>query len=149
MLKELISTKINEIFAEYQEANNIISGDIHPLDALHLDRIEDELKELIAKVCAYQPKQPKFDNLAPSWYIYTDCDGIAQCVTYGSIDMDKFFYAVSKRIAFDDINCETVQKIYYKGKEVEYAGWQPCMKFEYTDLDGETIWVGYFEEWDH
>lgn len=149
MLKQLIHDKINEIFSEYQEANNIISGDIDPQDAFHLDRIEDELKALIEKVTAYQPKKINYDTFAPSWYIYTDSEGAAHYEVFGQITKDQFFTKVSRRIAFDDFTDETVQKIYYKGKEVEYAGWQPCMKYEYKDLDGNTVWVGYFEIWDH
>ena len=149
MLNELIHNKINEIFAEYQKANNIISGDINPFDAYQLALEEERLAEIIKRACATMPKATNFDRLAPSWYIYTDYEGIAHCETYGSIDMDQFFYKVSKRIAFDDLNMETVQKIYFRGKEVEYAGWQPGMRFEYTTLDGTTVWVGDFPEWDH
>lgn len=54
MLRELIHTKINEIFAEYQKANNITSGDIQPFDAARLEHIEEALEELIARVCEYQ-----------------------------------------------------------------------------------------------
>lgn len=147
MLNELIHNKINEIFAEYQKANNIISGDILPEDALDLDGIEDALQELIVRVCA---KQPKVDNFVPSWYIYTDYKSEVHSATFDSaVSMDSFFTAVSKAIAFDDCDDITVQHIFYKGKEVHYVGWQPGMKFEYTDSEGKSIWVGYFEQWDH
>lgn len=143
MLKELISEKVNEIFAEYQKANGIASGDIYPLDALQLENIERELETLIRKVCAYQPKRP------PSFYIYNDNEGIAHIVTYDKIDMDKFFCEISKRIAFDDCTNEEVVAIYWKGKEVEYAGWQPMMVYEYKRPDGVTVWLGEFPEWNH
>jgi hypothetical protein len=143
MLRELISTKINEVFLEYQEANNIVSGDIDPWDAVRLDEIESSLAELIERICAYQQKA------TPSFYIYRDADGEIHNKTYNHIDTDKFFYEVSKMIAFDDCTDITVLSIVWKGKEVEYVGWQPCMKYEYKDLDGNTVWVGYFEEWDH
>ena len=149
MLKELIYTKIDEIFLEYQNANNIISGDIEPLDGARLEILEGQLEHLIKHICAKQPKKIVFDDFAPSWYIYTDSDGIAHSETFGQITEDQFFTKVSKKICFDDLDDSTVQKIYYKGKEVEYAGWQPCMKYEYKDLNGNTVWVGYFEEWDH
>lgn len=213
MLQQLIHDKINEIFAEYQKANNIISGDIDPFDALQLDLIERGLEQLVEKVCAKQPKVdihnlPKefdfksnintivpiyhavetecdylvtadtdskwfytkgemysrllkgdfvivekevihLDDFTPSWYIYTDCDGEAHSETFGQITEDLFFTKVSKKICFDDLEDITVQKIYYKGKEVVYVGWQLCMKYEYKDLDGNTVWVGYFPEWDH
>ena len=150
MLKQLIQDKINEIFAKYQNANNITSGDIDPFDALQLDLIERGLEQLVERVCSYQPKAINLDDFTPSWYIYTDCDGEAHSETFGGdFGEDYFFTKVSKRICFDDLEDITVHKIYYKGKEVYYAGWQPGMKYEYKDLDGNTVWVGYFEEWDH
>ena len=91
-----------------------------------------------------------YDEFTPSWYIYTDCDGEAHSGIFsGEYGDDYFFTRVSRKIAFDDIEDITVQKIYFKGKEVTYAGWQPGMKYEYQDLDGNTVWVGYFPEWDH
>lgn len=51
MLKHLIHEKINEVFLEYQKANNITSGDIQPFDAARLERIEEALEELIIRVC--------------------------------------------------------------------------------------------------
>lgn len=149
MIKQLIHDKINEVFLEHQKEFNVTSGDIHPQDAFHLDRIEDELKALIEKVVAYQPKAINFDDFTPSWYIYTDSDGEAHCVAFGEITENQFFTKVSKKIAFDDLDDSTVHKIYFRGKEVEYAGWQPCMTFEYKDLDGNTVWIEQFEEWDH
>jgi hypothetical protein len=144
MLRELIHTKIDEIFVEYQNANNIISGDIDPLDALQLDLIERGLEELIERVCAYQEK-----SIPASLYIYRDREGEMHSVTYEHIDTDKFFYEISKRIAFDDITDESVVAIFWRGKEIRYAGWQPCMKYEYKDLGGSTVWLGNFPEWDH
>ena len=148
MLKELVHEKINEVFLEYQKANNIVSGDIDPFDAEYLDRLEEQLTQHIERVCAKQPRE-NYDKLAPSWYIYTDSEGIAHSETFGVIGMDMFFGKVSNRIAYDDITGDTVQKIYFQGKEVEYAGWQSGMTFEYKDLDGNTVWVEQFEEWDH
>ena len=69
MLRELIHDKINEVFAEYQEANNIISGDIDPYDALQLELIERGLEELVERVCAHQPKE-----ILASFYVYRDCE---------------------------------------------------------------------------
>lgn len=149
MLQELIHEKINEVFLEYQKANNIISGDIDPWDAQCLEDLEDKMAKLIADICMTMPKEVSFNSLAPSWYIYTDYEGIAHSISFNNIDMDKFFYEVSRRIAFDDCTEETVRKIYYKGKEVFYVGWQPGMRFEYQDLVGNTIWVGDFPNWDH
>ena len=90
-----------------------------------------------------------YDDFAPSWYIYTDCENNVYAKHFGSVDEDFFFTNVSKKICYDDLYDEVVHKIFYKGKEVTYAGWQPGMKYEYQDLDGNTVWVGYFPEWDH
>lgn len=149
MLKELVHEKINEVFLEYQNAQNVIDGGINHFDALKLDEVENELVSLIERVVAYQPKAIDYDKFVPSWYIYTDSEGIAHSENCDNVDLDMFLYKVSKRIAFDDIDGITVQKIYFRGKELEYAGWQPGMKFEFTDLNGKTVWVGQFEEWDH
>lgn len=149
MLKHLINKKIDEIFTAYQKANNITNGDIDPWEAERLEQIKEALEASIERICAKQLKKIIFDDFAPSWYIYTDSEGTAHSETYGKIDIDKFFTAVSKRICFDDLSDETVQKIYYKGKEVYYVGWQPKMVYEYKDLDGNTIWLGNFPEWDH
>ena len=149
MLKDLINEKINEVFLEYQKANGITSGDIRPEDTLILDNLQEALEHLVERVCSYQPKEINFDNYFPSWYVYTDCDGDPHSAVFVQITKNQFFTKVSRMIAFDDLDDTTVQKIYYKGKEVEYAGWQPCMRFEYKDLDGNTVWVGEFPEWDH
>lgn len=150
MLKQLIHDKINEIFEEYREENNTNGVFIEPFDAQYLDELEQKLEQVITNICSYQPKAINFDDFTPSWYIYTDCDGYAHSETFnGEFDEDCFFTKVSKKICFDDLEDITVQKIYYKGKEVQYAGWQPGMRFEYKDLDGNTIWVGDFPHWDH
>lgn len=143
MLRELIHDKINEVFVEYQTANNITSGDISVADTLALDTLEQYLAELIERVCAKQPKK------IPSSYLYRDDEGIIMSVFYPHIDTDKFFCEISKRIAFSDCSGEEVFNIIWQGKEVEYVGWQPNMRFEYKDFDGKTVWVGEFPEWDH
>lgn len=145
MLKELIHAKINEVFAEYQEANNIIDGDIKPWDSIILDNIENNLATLIERVCAYQPKKEP----PASFYVYRDSEGIFHSVTYKHDETDKFFTSISRLYAFDDCSNEEITEIYWNGIRVEYAGWQSGMKFEYKDLNGKTVWVGVFEHWDH
>lgn len=149
MLKQLIHDKINEIFEEYREENNTNGVFLEPFDAQYLDELEQKLEQVITHICSYQPKEINFDAFTPSWYIYLDCDGEVHSETFNHCCDDKFFKAVSQRICFDDCTNESVVKIYYKGKEVFYAGWQPGMKYEYTDAQGNTVWVGYFEHWDH
>ena len=53
-LLELIEEKFDEIFLEYQNANGIQNGDIHPYDALRLDYIKEELADHIERVGEYQ-----------------------------------------------------------------------------------------------
>jgi hypothetical protein len=97
-----------------------------------------------------QPFKDGFDDLVPSWYIYTDEDGIPHSRVFDcDVESNQFFEDVSYRIAFSDCSGDTMQKIYFKGKEVNYVGWQPCMKYEYEDPDGNTVWVGVFPHWDH
>lgn len=139
MLKELIHTKVNEIFAEYQKANNITSGDIDPFNTARLEHIEEALAELIERVC----------HIPDSFYIYRDAEGIAHTATYKGSSTDKFFNDISYKLAFDDCSNEAIVAIFYQGKEVRYAGWQPGMKYEYKDLDGNTVWVRDFPNWDH
>jgi hypothetical protein len=143
MLKQLIHDKIDEIFLTYQQANNIISGDIEPLDALQLEQIEESLCKLIERVCKYQPK-----GYSAS-YTYQTSEGIEYHKSFKQIGIVKFFTEISNIIAFSDCTDYTVINICFEGKEIEYAGWQPNMRFEYKDLDGNTVWVGVFEHWDH
>lgn len=145
MLKELIHTKINEVFAEYQEANNITSGDIDVADALALDTLETYLAEHIKRVCDKQPKKEP----PASFYVYRDSEGIAHSVTYKHDETDRFFTSISRLYAFDDCSNDEITEIYWHGIRVEYAGWQSGMRFEYKDLNGKTVWVGVFEHWDH
>ena len=49
-LINLIEKRINEIAYAYQEANNIQSGDISPLDAFRLTELAEELAEIIMRV---------------------------------------------------------------------------------------------------
>ena len=143
MLKELVHDKINEVFLEYQEANNIISGDIDLFDAVYLDKLEEYIAQHIERVCAKQPKE------IPSSYLYRDSEGILINKFYPHIGIDHFFTEISRRIAFSDCSNEEVLIIIWHGKEVEYVGWRPNMVFEYKDLDGNVVWSNKFENWDH
>lgn len=143
MLIHLIHKKVNEIFTAYQKHNNIVNGDIDPIDAAKLKRIEESLEELIERVCSYQQRE------YPASYTYRTNEGISYTKEFDHIDIDKFFTEVSNVIALDDCTDYTVTYILFNGKEVYYAGWQPKMVYEYKDSDGNTVWVGNFPEWDH
>ena len=49
-LHNLVEEKINDIFLEYQAANDIKSGDISPVQALRLDELQNALTDLIMNV---------------------------------------------------------------------------------------------------
>lgn len=97
-----------------------------------------------------QNKPINFDALTPSWFIYTEPDGTPICVVHNDpYDELEFFVKVARCIAFSDYIEKQVEKIYFKGKEVVYAGWQHGMTFEFKDLDGNTVWKESFPHWDH
>ena len=54
MLKELIRTKIDEIFLEMQNAEGITDGGIDPFDVVYLDQLEQQLEQHIARIIKYQ-----------------------------------------------------------------------------------------------
>lgn len=49
-LYNLVEERINDIFIEYQAANDIKSGDITPLQALQLEELQNKLTDLIMNV---------------------------------------------------------------------------------------------------
>lgn len=49
-LYNLVEERINDIFFEYQAANDIKSGDITPLQTLQLEELQNKLTDLIMNV---------------------------------------------------------------------------------------------------
>lgn len=143
MLKHLINKKVNEIFTAYQKAHNITSGDIDLWEAERLEHIKEALEKSVERICA------SWQRMHPASYTYRTDEGDIYTKTFEHIDIDKFFTEVSNVIAFDDCTNYTVTYISFDGKEVYYVGWQPKMVYEYKDLDGNTVWLGNFPEWDH
>lgn len=73
-------------------------------------------------------------------YEFVACDNI-----------DEMFCSISKIYCFDDID-DTYQiiDIFCNGFRVEYVGWQPAMHYEYKIVGtDETVWEGWFEQWEH
>lgn len=58
---------------------------------------------------------------------------------------------VSKQICFSDCDdTYEIIKIIYHGREVEYAGWRPCMEYKYYFTKTKDIaWKEFFPQWDH
>lgn len=61
------------------------------------------------------------------------------------------FYAVSKFYAFYDLdNTYSINKIMFKGREVEYCGWDFGMHFVYKYKDTkEVAFENWYPQWDH
>ena len=57
---------------------------------------------------------------------------------------DDMMRKVCQTICFSDCSEECVDKIVYRGKELEYVGWQPDMVFT-----KEVAWEGCFSDWSH
>ena len=153
----IISAYTGILMGEFSEMRKFVEEEVLERDLQTFDYADPELVKVIKelskpyfmKLCSEIKDEINFDNFTPSWYVYTDADGEFHDVVYGYNDTEQFFCDVSRRICFDDCSGETVLKIFWQGKEVCYAGWQPGMKYEYKDSDGNTVWVGYFESWDH
>ena len=148
MIRELIDKKVDEIVLAYRNAHHITNGDVCPELDYDLMVAKDTLEEAIQVICNEQEKAT-YEELVPSWYIYTDCDGEFHMETFGKITDNQFFTKVSYKICHNDLDNSNMHKIFFRGKEVVYTGWQRGMKFEYQDLDGNTVWIGCFEDWDH
>lgn len=57
----------------------------------------------------------------------------------------------AKFYAFDDIDdTYKIVKIVCDNREIEYVGWQPCMLFEFRDVETkEIVYSNNFPHWDH
>lgn len=137
----------------------IRDGDLIPLNHF-IDNVNDEVEgyltpeqivDFLVKVKDYkEPQNSHLDDLTPSWFIYTESEGEPTCVVHNDPhDELGFCVKVAKCIAFSDCTEKQVEKIFFKGKEVVYVGWQPGMTFEFKDLEGNTVWKESFPHWDH
>ena len=64
-------------------------------------------------------------------------------------DCEKMMRQVCKTICFSDCTDERVTKIVYRGREIEYNGWQPGMNMEFVDANRVVRYSGCFPEYDH
>ena len=59
-------------------------------------------------------------------------------------------YAAAKAYCFSDCSDEEVVAIFANGRELEYAGWKPGMRYVFRDVETkEIVWERSFPEWDH
>ena len=66
-------------------------------------------------------------------------------------DIGALCYRASQFYAWADCdNTYRIDEIMCDGRELEYVGWQPCMLFEYRDVEsGEIVSSAEHWEWDH
>lgn len=74
-VREVLEEKINDIYAYFQKANGIMSGDISPFEALAQDKLTEKLSSLITSVLkqqmpAMEPDEP--DNVVWIYHEYQD-----------------------------------------------------------------------------
>lgn len=63
---------------------------------------------------------------------------------------DDMMRKICQMICFSDCTEECIDKIVYRGKELEYVGWQPDMVFTFLDKKTkEVAWEGCFPDWSH
>lgn len=123
---------------------------------------EDDIKlyhEIMGRYTAEKATEETLDKCLPNGYAYySNCyilrnreDGEIMVKSYDKEQSEVMMRDVSKHICFFD--CDDIYeviKIVYKGREVEYTGWQPgmVMSYEYTET-GDEAWSGCFPQWDH
>lgn len=89
---------------------------------------------------------------------FSDCvilkdreDGEITVKAYTEDKRDQMMHDVSQLICFSD--CDDtfeIVKIVYKGREVEYVGWMPLMRYRYRYTDtGDVAWERSYMQWDH
>ena len=66
-------------------------------------------------------------------------------------DVGALCYKASQFYAWADCDdTYRIDEIVCDGRELEYVGWQPCMLFEYRDVEsGEIVSSAEHWEWDH
>ena len=66
-------------------------------------------------------------------------------------DVGALCYKASQYYAWSDCDdTYRIEEIMCDGRKLEYVGWQPCMLFEYRDVEsGEIVASAEHWEWDH
>ena len=123
---------------------------------------EDDIKhyrEIITDYAAEYSTEELLDKCLPDGYAYySNCyilrnreDGEIIIKSYDKEKSEVMMREVSKQICFSDCDdtCEVI-KIVYHGREVEYAGWRPCMEMAYYYAEsGDLAWKEFFPQFDH
>lgn len=69
--------------------------------------------------------------------------------SYTKAEAEIMMRRICKVLAFSDCTDEHIGKIVYRGREVEYIGWQPGMVYEFADSNGVVRYSAAFPEYDH
>ncbi len=131
------------------------------LNSRHVLTSEEYAKyySLMQDYAAEQATEEILDKCLPDGYAYySNCyilrsreDGEIIVKSYDKEKSEVMMRDVSKQICFSDCDdTYEVIKIVYHGREVEYAGWRPCMEYKYYFVDTKDIaWKEFFPQWDH
>ena len=116
-------------------------------------------RETMEEYAAEKATEEILDKCLPDGYAYySNCyilrnreDGEIIVKSYDNEKSETMMREVSKQICFSD--CDDIWeviKIVYHGREVEYAGWRPCMEMAYYYAEsGDLAWKEFFPQWDH
>lgn len=122
---------------------------------------EDKIyyREIMTDFAAEKKTEDLLDKCLPDRYAYySNCyilrnreDGEIIVKSYDKEKSEMMMREVSKHICFSDCDdTYEVIKIVYHGREVEYAGWRPCMEYKYYFVDTKDIaWKEFFPQYDH
>ena len=115
--------------------------------------------EIMTNYSAEVATEEILDKCLPDGYAYySNCyilrsreDGEIIVKSYDKEKSEVMMREVSKQICFSDCDdTYEVIKIVYHGREVEYAGWRPCMEYKYYFVDTKDIaWKEFFPQYDH
>lgn len=124
-----------------------------------LEEDKAEYRNIMEEYASNKMTENMLDEVLPDGYAhYSNCyilrsreDGEVIVKSYDKEKSEVMMRDVSKQICFSDCDDTfTVVKIIYKGREVEYAGWRPCMEMAYYYAEsGDLAWKEFFPQFDH
>ena len=124
-----------------------------------LEEDKVEYRNIMEEFASNKMTENMLDEVLPDGYAhYSNCyilrdieDGEVVIKAYDNDKSEVMMRDVSKHICFADCDGTwEVIKIVYHGREVEYAGWRPCMEMAYYYSEsGDLAWKEFFPQYDH
>lgn len=124
-----------------------------------LEEDKVEYRNIMEEYASNKMTENMLDEVLPDGYAYySNCyilhnveDGEIIVKSYDNEKSETMMREVSKHICFSDCDdTYRIIKIVYHGREVEYAGWRPCMEMAYYYAEsGDLAWKEFFPQWDH